>query len=967
MCFPGSDSEAFRRANEPRIESGIARHYRSRLAFRQRMSLRRDGDRSGRFKDAMSEEQFDRVQHLFLTALELAEEQRASWLIEQCGDDQALLHEVRSLLEHDSPAADPLEKPLDQVIRDVDRTMLGSDPNRDTDGEEESACAEEDEFFSRLAEAGILSSDEISAIERDASGDDPSSDPRLLASQLVTDGKLTEYQASALLKGQPDLLIDKYLILDLIDTGGMGTVFKAIHRPMNRVVAIKMISKHLLASQEQVQRFLREVRVAATLENVNVVRAYDADRFKGVHFLVMEYVRGENLAKIVRRDGPMTVEASIDCIRQAANGLCYAHGRGIVHRDIKPGNLMRTDDQLVKVLDLGLADVDESFRLVQERTIVSGTSTATNEFVERDLTEIGALLGTASFMAPEQSRDAGSADPRSDIYSLGCTLYYLLVGEPPYKAETSVQVLSQHRESEVPSIRTERPDVPQSVDSIGRRMLAKDPDDRFQSMGELLVAIEDCEIDRSPQTSGRSSSRLSHLGRGSIDLATGRYRGRRLRAFIAAVLAATVFAVGLIGFGFWMMPNSPRDQATPPRGFVRDDPTTTPLPLSANGRHQQYTPERTSFNPHEREIGPSSVSRLGVRWKNRHRSTIRWGVCVVGDIAYYGDYGSEFRAVDVATGKTVWTQKLDGKHQGHVIVDQVAYVTSIHRLFAFDALTGKTLWTRLPPSGRFGGPLVVDEICYVGTDSPPTLRALKTSAGDELWNVPGGSVASTGKEIWNVAGGSIAISDGMIYKSLERTLQALDATTGATQWQVTIPEGRLTGPVVSDGVVYVNSSAGKLYAYDVTDRQMQDRSPIWVGEMQHTDGGGPQQTDGDGPQTPAVGHGKVFVGVDNRFYAFDVTARGEFERLPLWERQVETPFFSASAPVVANGVVYSTAGYHDLFAFDVLDGELLWDFHTQGREFPMRSTPTIANGQLYHSATFDFTLYAFGFPKRSVP
>jgi serine/threonine protein kinase len=438
----------------------------------------------------MGEEQFDRVQYLFLTALELPEDQRELWLIQQCGDDQALLQEVRTLLIHDSPADDPLEHPLEQAI-DLDCTMPGSDANSNPSLGQECTLVNGDQFLSRLVDVGILSNDEVTAIEQDLSDDDPSE----LASQLVTEGKLTEYQATALLKGQPSLLIDKYLILDLIGMGGMGTVFKAIHRPMNRIVAFKMISKHLLASPDQLHRFQREVRVAGTLENVNIVRAYDADQSKGVHFLVMEYVRGENLAQTVRRDGPLAVERAVDCIRQAANGLRYAHRRGVVHRDIKPSNLMQTRDMLVKVLDLGLADIDDSYRQVQRNTIVSKENTNTRRLAKKYHTEFGAVLGTASFMAPEQSRDAGSADPRSDIYSLGCTLYFLLLGEPPYKGETSVDIIAQHCGSEIPSIRHGRPEVSHSVDAICRRMMAKRPGERFQSMGELIAAIEDCEID----------------------------------------------------------------------------------------------------------------------------------------------------------------------------------------------------------------------------------------------------------------------------------------------------------------------------------------------------------------------------------------------------------------------------------------------------------------------------------------
>ena len=442
----------------------------------------------------MSDPSIDRVEKLFFAMLEIPPEQRDSWLIDQCGEDQELLVEVGSLLKHDSPLVDPLENGIDEVI-DLNQTLLHDESSAPWDTAQGDTAVDGDQFLDRLADVGILSEEEISAIEQELSGEAPSSDPHLLASQLVTEGKLTEYQARALLNGRPNLLIDKYLILDLIGMGGMGTVFKALHRPMNRIVAIKMISKHLLVSERRVRRFQREVRVAATLENVNIVRAYDADHSSGVHFLVMEYVRGEDLAKVVKRDGPMAVEHAVECILQAANGLHYAHERGVVHRDIKPGNLMKTKDGLVKVVDLGLADADQSFQLATQESDQLSDTPCQPECPR--LTQVGAVLGTVSFMAPEQSRDAELADSRSDIYSLGCTLYFILVGEPPFKGDVPGEVIRQHREAAIPSMRELRPDVPEAVCMIYEKMLAKDPGDRYQTIGELIHAVGSCGVGRS--------------------------------------------------------------------------------------------------------------------------------------------------------------------------------------------------------------------------------------------------------------------------------------------------------------------------------------------------------------------------------------------------------------------------------------------------------------------------------------
>ncbi len=521
----------------------------------------------------MRDDHNQRIQELFLAALELPAEQREAWLAGQCGADDELLREVRSLLEHDNPDDDPLEKRLDEAL-DVSNTVVSAATAEGDVGKSEVVPMDSEEFISKLSKVGVLSAEEIQALNQTIASGQSSSDPRQIASQLVAAGKLTDYQAAALLKGQPDLLIDKYLILDLLDAGGMGMVFKAIHRPMNRTVAIKMIAQHLLTSPEQVKRFQREVRVAATLEHPNIVRSYDADQSRGVHFLVMEYVRGENLTKTVQRQGPLSVEMAVDCVRQAAKGLRYAHKKGVIHRDIKPGNLMLNDEGLVKVLDLGLANIDESFRLAQQSSITGDPQRhAAQSLAESELTAAGTVLGTVSFMAPEQSLDSHTADTRADIYSLGCTLYYLLVGEAPYKGETIFQVFMQHREAEIPSLRDKRPDVPEKVETVCRKMLAKSPEDRFQSMGELLAALDDCDIAPPPETVKPVKSQATGgSGIGStVAYASQESRtGRQSKSHNLLGWLTTLVLLLALGGGYWWWQSMSGQHETPTDVAHRD-------------------------------------------------------------------------------------------------------------------------------------------------------------------------------------------------------------------------------------------------------------------------------------------------------------------------------------------------------------------------------------------------------------
>ncbi|MBI3861060.1 MAG: serine/threonine protein kinase [Planctomycetia bacterium] len=268
---------------------------------------------------------------------------------------------------------------------------------------------------------------------------------------------------------KPGEVLGNYTILEQIGRGGMGAVYKAHHRRMDRIVALKTIAPEVLKSSQALARFRREVQLAARLDHPNIVTAYDADQFNDFCILVMQYVDGRNLHDLVRQDGPRPFDQALGFIEQAAAGLKHAHYLGIVHRDVKPANLLVDRQGSLKVLDLGLARA-----LSKESDQLSHT---------------GDLLGTVDYMAPEQALDIRQADARSDIYSLGCTLYYLLTGRCVFAGDTIVKKLLAHRESEPPSLRAERPDLPVWLDNLFQRMLRKRPQDRFQSLEDVTRAI----------------------------------------------------------------------------------------------------------------------------------------------------------------------------------------------------------------------------------------------------------------------------------------------------------------------------------------------------------------------------------------------------------------------------------------------------------------------------------------------
>jgi formylglycine-generating enzyme required for sulfatase activity/serine/threonine protein kinase len=332
------------------------------------------------------------------------------------------------------------------------------------------------EFIERLTQSGLMSAAEVSSFQDSLPPDKRPKDLQQFAQALVQQGKLTKYQAQAVYEGKTKgLVFGQYVVLDKLGEGGMGVVLRARHRRMKRTVAIKVLSSAAMKQAGAVDRFHREVEAVAKLSHPNIVTAYDADEHRGMHYLAMEYVEGHDLASVVKEHGPLPVQQAVECILQAARGLQYAHSKGIVHRDIKPGNLLLDKEGTVKILDMGLA------RIAGAEAALGGAE---------PLTTTGQVMGTCDYMAPEQSLDTHQADARADIYSLGCTFYRLLTGNPPYQAETFAKLFLMHLESPIPSLCDARPDVPKTLDAVCQRMLAKKPENRYQSMTEVIADLE---------------------------------------------------------------------------------------------------------------------------------------------------------------------------------------------------------------------------------------------------------------------------------------------------------------------------------------------------------------------------------------------------------------------------------------------------------------------------------------------
>jgi len=457
-------------------------------------------------------------------------------------------------------------------------------------------------FLAVLEQSHLLGHEQLARARDSAAGID---DPEQLAQVLVRRELLSDWQASQLLAGRTSLFLGKYVLIRPLGRGGMGTVFLGRHPTMNRQVALKILSKRVRKDPGSLERFLSEARAVAALNHPNIVQAYDVDNHRDRYYIVLEYVQGHDLREIVQAEGPLSCARAADYIHQACQGLAHAHGRNMIHCDVKPSNLLLSAQGTVKIADLGVARL----------TAGSEDSSGRKE---------GKVLGTVDYLAPEQAVKGSDFDHRVDIYSLGCTLYYLLTGRPPFAEGTLAQRIVKHQTQEPPKILDLRPDVHKDLVDICRKMMAKDPDDRFQSVEEVgrLLAVEwrrpkpkrsraaspnlsqaaDKAADQSPPSinvdapSGRVRAAASAAA--AVPAKKRRLSGSRRRKLILLGAGGVLAAVGLSAAVMALLraggSDPKRNQQTPnataerpPAKTLRDEQNDWPTPLYVDPRQTQ--------------------------------------------------------------------------------------------------------------------------------------------------------------------------------------------------------------------------------------------------------------------------------------------------------------------------------------------------------------------------------------------
>jgi tRNA A-37 threonylcarbamoyl transferase component Bud32 len=327
-----------------------------------------------------------------------------------------------------------------------------------------------------------------------------------------------------------EVIADRYELEELVGTGGMSSVFRAHDALLERRVALKLLHDHVARDEEQVERFRREARAVAQLSHPNIVTVIDRGERDGRQYIVFEYVEGENLKQLVVRNGPLPVRRALEVALQVGRALAFAHHQGLVHRDVKPQNVLLPVGGEVKVTDFGIA-----------RSLdVEG------------LTQTGSVVGTSHYIAPEQARGQ-PVDPRTDVYSLGAVLYELVTGEVPFPGESFVAVALRHVNEPPPSAREHRPDVSPRLDGAVGRAMAKDPAQRFRSMDEFVAELEECLVELGPDTEREETMVVPAATAEPTPARAPPIRPRRRRALplglgaLAALAAAAVVSVVYFG------------------------------------------------------------------------------------------------------------------------------------------------------------------------------------------------------------------------------------------------------------------------------------------------------------------------------------------------------------------------------------------------------------------------------------
>ncbi|MGE3284774.1 MAG: PQQ-binding-like beta-propeller repeat protein [Pseudonocardia sp.] len=675
-----------------------------------------------------------------------------------------------------------------------------------------------------------------------------------------------------------------YRLDALIGRGGMGEVFRAVDLRRNRVVALKRLPGHLALDEAFRQRFQREAALVARLNEPHIIPIHDYGEIGGRLFLDMRLVEGGDLATELA-DGPLPVARAVHIVSQIADALDAAHAAGLVHRDVKPPNVLIVpapageDREVVYLTDFGIA-----------RQLDGPT-----------LSQAGAVMGTLGYMAPERFT-GDDWDARVDVYSLACVLFECLVGRKPFRASSVYAAMHAHLNEPPPRPTAERSDLQDGLDAVVARGMAKDPADRYPTAGALaaaaraqlaepftlptvparprtprLVPLPAGGAPPRPGTGGSEPPPAAPSVPGPSPAVPPRLPRRRLLTIAGAVVAA-----GVVGAGAWAGLRA--------AGLL---PAAGPWRLRTGG--EVYSSPTVAdgsvyVGSNDRYLYALDADTGRERWRYLAAGAITSSPAVAGGVVFVGGSDQRLHAVDAASGATIWRFDTGGVvHSSPAVADGLVYVgCRADQLWAVDAATGVGRWTFAGGDWFNSSPAVAGGRVYVGCRDG-RVYCVDARSGTRRWQ----HVTSTSVD------SSPTVVDGTVYIGSDaRDVLALEATGGALRWSFRADGGVVSTPAVADGTVYVGSDDGNLYALDAATGGERWR---------HRTGGGIRSS-------PAVAGGLVYVGsADGSLYAVDT---GGVLR---WRFRTGGPI-SDSSPAVVDGLVVVGSTDGTVYAVDAATG-----------------------------------------------
>ncbi len=751
--------------------------------------------------------------------------------------------------------------------------------------------------------------------------------------------------------------------------------------------------------------FLNEARRGVGLRHPNVLRTLECGVEGGTQpYIIMEYAPGGSVRRRYPSGTPLPPAAIISYARQAGAGLQYIHDQGLIHQDIKPGNMMLGSNDELLLGDFGIA-------VVAHRTATQSMSDAS---------------GTARYMAPEQFM--GKARPASDQYALAIVIYEWICGSSPFSGDIA-ELFYQHTQVAPPPLHLKAPNISLSVEQVILRALAKDPRDRFPNVQDFVSALEQAGRPAAPYPMPRtptptptpgilmpqvgeniptvqtpsqglkgavqavplvgvefttpmreegiptiiSQRNASTPGGGIppgrptdttsampsyqvspplIDPQSAQRKGRTQPMRMVVLLASLVIILlgGIIGFYIVSNNRTLGKSGSTPTATARPHKTLTPTLVPPYSPMFGFNTRHTHFNPDETTLNISNVARLTLDWKEQTSSGIRSSPLVANNIVYITSSDNSLYAFNATTGMPLWHVST-GVYGGQgsfifsspTIVGNVVYIGSNdHQVYAFNATTGAKIWASATGNSIYSSPAIVGNALYIGS-TDRNVYAFNISSGAQLWKTPtGGAIYSSPAVVNNVV--YVGSDDSKLY--------ALDASTGRVLW-VGVARGHIdSSPTAVDGMVYLGSADGRVYAFDDTGCQGQAIcQPVWT-----------TSTGNYIYSSPAVANEILYIGShDNTLYAFDtsqclnIAPNTNCPTLWTWTAPANAARPFESSPTVANGVLYVGSLDGNLYIYNAQSGTLLQHFTTGGS---IISSPTVLNGVVYVGSN-DGYLYAF--------